>query len=104
MSELQNKQGYAAHIEKIADDLLGFVSMEVPSECEYCVSQINDTVKSLFAYAGQRERVDRAGWCTATGEMVHGGRGRGAHDRHARLFYSVMPLSLRIESPSILIV
>ncbi len=56
------------------------------------------------AYAGQRERVDRAGWCTATGEMVHGGRGRGAHDRHARLFYSVMPLSLRIESPSILIV
>lgn len=50
MSELQEKQGYAAVIEKIADDLLGFVSMEVPDECEYCVSQIEDTVKSLLDF------------------------------------------------------
>lgn len=50
MSELQEKQGYAAVIEKIADDLLGFVSMEVPDECEYCVTQIDDTVKSLLDF------------------------------------------------------
>lgn len=50
MSELQEKQGYAAVIEKIADDLLGFVSMEVPEECEYCVSQIDNTVKNLLNF------------------------------------------------------
>lgn len=50
MSELQEKQGYAAVIEKIADDLLGFVSMEVPEKCEYCVSQIDDTVKNLLNF------------------------------------------------------
>ena len=50
MSELQEKQGYAAVIEKIADDLLGFVSMEVPEKCEYCVSKIDDTVKNLLNF------------------------------------------------------
>lgn len=50
MNNLQEKQGYAAVIEKIADDLLGFVSMEVPEECEYSVAQINDTVKSLLNF------------------------------------------------------
>lgn len=50
MSELQEKQGYADAIEKMADDLLGFVSMEVPEECEYYVSQIDDTVKALLDF------------------------------------------------------
>lgn len=50
MGELKEKKGYAAVIEKIADDLLGFVSMEVPEECEYCVSQIDNTVKNLLDF------------------------------------------------------
>lgn len=50
MNEPQKKQGYATVIEKIANDLLGFVSMEVPEECECCVSQIEDTVKSLLVF------------------------------------------------------
>ncbi|WP_204246233.1 hypothetical protein, partial [Flavonifractor sp. An306] len=33
-------------------------------------------------------------WCTASAEMVHGGRGRGAPGRHAG-DYSGMPLRLR---------
>jgi hypothetical protein len=56
------------------------------------------------AYAGRLERADRPSWCMATGEMVHGGRSCGAHDRRADLLYSVMPLRLRMESPSTLIV
>ena len=39
-------------------------------------------------------------WCTASAEMVHGGRERGAPDRHAGN-YSGMPLRLRMDSPSI---
>ena len=39
-------------------------------------------------------------WCTASAEMVHGGRGRGAPGRHAG-DYSGMPLRLRMDSPSI---
>ena len=39
-------------------------------------------------------------WCTASAEMVHGGRGRGAAGRHAGN-YSGMPLRLRMDSPSI---
>ena len=39
-------------------------------------------------------------WCTHSAEMVHGGRGRGAPDRHAG-DYSGMPLRLRMDSPSI---
>ena len=50
MSEIQDRQGYAAVIENIADSLLGFVSMEVPEECDYCVSQIDHTVKSLLDF------------------------------------------------------
>ncbi len=56
--------------------------------------------KNRNAYAGWRERADRPAWCTQTGQMVHGGRSRGAHDRHAGLLYSVIPLRLRMESPS----
>ena len=41
-----------------------------------------------------------AEWCTASAEMVHGGRGRGAPGRHAG-DYSGMPLRLRMDSPSI---
>ena len=40
------------------------------------------------------------GWCTASAEMVHGGRERGAPDRHAGN-YSGMPLRFRMDSPSI---
>lgn len=50
MEQLQEKKGYAEIIEKIADDLLGFVSMEVPEECAYCVSQIDNTVKNLLDF------------------------------------------------------
>lgn len=50
MSGLQKQQGYADIIGEIADDLLGFVSMEVPEECEYCVSQIDDSVRSLLDF------------------------------------------------------
>ena len=50
MGETQERCGYSAAIEKIADDLLGFVSMEVPEESGYCVSQINETVKSLLTF------------------------------------------------------
>lgn len=39
-------------------------------------------------------------WCTASAEMVHGGRERGAPDRHAGN-YSGMPLRFRMDSPSI---
>ena len=39
-------------------------------------------------------------WCTASAEMVHGGRRRGAPGRHAG-DYSGMPLRLRMDSPSI---
>ena len=39
-------------------------------------------------------------WCTASGEMVHGGRGRGARGRHVQN-HSGMPLRLRMDSPSI---
>lgn len=39
-------------------------------------------------------------WCTASAEMVHGGRGRGAPGRHAG-DYSGMPLRLRMDSPLI---
>lgn len=41
-----------------------------------------------------------AEWCTHFGEMVHGGRGRGAPGHHAGN-YSGMPLRLRMDSPSI---
>jgi len=58
----------------------------------------------LTAYAGRLERADRPEWCTTIGEMVHGGRCRGAHDRLAGLLYAVIPLHLRMESPSTLIV
>lgn len=50
MSGLQKQQGYADIIEEIADDLLGFVSMEIPEECEYCASQIDDSVRSLLNF------------------------------------------------------
>ena len=50
MEQLLEKKGYAEIIEKIADDLLGFVSMEVPEECAYCVSQIDNTVKNLLDF------------------------------------------------------
>ena len=39
-------------------------------------------------------------WCTATAEMVHGGRERGAPGRHAGN-HSGMPLRFRMDSPSI---
>ena len=39
-------------------------------------------------------------WCTPSVEMVHGGRERGAPDRHAGN-YSRMPLRFRMNSPSI---
>lgn len=50
MSGLQKQQGYADIIEEIADDLLGFVSMEVPEECEHCVLQIDNSVRSLLNF------------------------------------------------------
>lgn len=50
MFETQEKKSYGEILEKIADDLLGFVSMETPSECEYCVSQVNETVKPLLDF------------------------------------------------------
>ena len=40
------------------------------------------------------------GWCIASGEMVHGGRGRGAPGRHAGN-HPGMPLRFRMDSPSI---
>ena len=46
--------------------------------------------------------VPRA-WCIHSGEMVHGGRRRGAPSRHAGA-YSGRALRLRIDSPSIWIV
>lgn len=67
---------------------------------EAAVKQYMGGEPSLDAYAGWRERADRPAWCTQTGQMVHGGRSRGAHDRHAGLLYSVIPLRLRMESPS----
>ena len=39
-------------------------------------------------------------WCTASAEMVHGGRECGAPGRHAGN-YSGMPLRFRMDSPSI---
>ena len=39
-------------------------------------------------------------WCTASAEMVHGGRRRGAPGRHVG-DYSGMPLRFRMDSPSI---
>ena len=39
-------------------------------------------------------------WCTPSAKMVHGGRERGAPDRHAGN-YSWMPLRFRMDSPSI---
>ena len=50
MNETQKNQGYAAAIEEISDDLLGFISMEVPEECEYCVSLVENTVKNLLDF------------------------------------------------------
>lgn len=50
MNGLQKQQGYDDIIEEIADDLLGYVGMEIPEECEYCVSQINDSVRSLLNF------------------------------------------------------
>ena len=72
------------------------------TSCEvYAAASPAEEVGRLFpAYAGWRERADRPAWCTQTGQMVHGGRSRGAHDRHAGLLYSVIPLRLRMESPS----
>ena len=70
---------------------------------EWAILQREDSLQILcnyIAYAGWRERADRPAWCTQTGQMVHGGRSRGAHDRHAGLLYSVIPLRLRMESPS----
>lgn len=42
-------------------------------------------------------------WCIHSGEMVHGGRRRGAPSRHAGA-YSGRALRLRMDSPSIWIV
>ena len=42
-------------------------------------------------------------WCIHSGEMVHGGRRRGAPSRHA-VAYSGRALRLRMDSPSIWIV
>ena len=39
-------------------------------------------------------------WCTPSAKMVHGGRERGAPDRHAG-DHSGMPLRFRMDSPSI---
>lgn len=39
-------------------------------------------------------------WCTHSAEMVHGGRWRGAPDRHAGN-HSGIPLRFRMDSPSI---
>ena len=50
MNGLQKQQGYDDIIEEIADDLLGYVGMEIPEECEYCASQINDSVRSLLNF------------------------------------------------------
>lgn len=50
MSKLQEKQGYAEVIGEIADDLLRFVNMKIPEKYEYCVSQIDDTVKNLLDF------------------------------------------------------
>lgn len=52
---------------------------------------------SLTADDGASSPVE---WCTHFGEMVHGGRGRGAPGHHAGN-YSGMPLRLRMDSPSI---
>ena len=41
-----------------------------------------------------------AEWCTASAEMVHGGRRHGAPGRHAGN-YSGIPLRFRMDSPSI---
>lgn len=41
-----------------------------------------------------------AEWCTASAEMMHGGRAHGAPDRHVG-DHSGMPLRLRMDSPSI---
>lgn len=72
-----------------------FTAADLVNICHNCFRYFGG-----IAYAGWRERADRPAWCTQTGQMVHGGRSRGAHDRHAGLLYSVIPLRLRMESPS----
>ena len=49
------------------------------------LSAINGFVASL-AYAGGRKRADRMTWCMLIGEMVHGGRSRGAYGHHVVCF------------------
>lgn len=68
--------------------------------CEDCiVPKLRTPLKkcSLTADDGASPPLE---WCTASAEMVHGGRGRGAPGRHAG-DYSGMPLRLRMDSPSI---
>ena len=70
---------------------------------DYCVEIEKTIVRtplkkcSLTADDGASPPLE---WCTASAEMVHGGRRRGAPGRHAG-DYSGMPLRLRMDSPSI---
>jgi GTP-binding protein EngB required for normal cell division len=45
------KQDYAAKVNSIADDFLGFVSAETsPCFCEYCANEVQETVKNLLDF------------------------------------------------------
>lgn len=80
---------------------LSSVSVQL-SACTTALSPMHTPPQEYSMTAEGGALVPRE-WCIHSGEMVHGGRRRGAPSRHAGA-YSGRALRLRMDSPSICIV
>lgn len=85
-----------------------FLSLKTYWHYFFCVF-LNDTEQKMHTPPQEYSMTAEGGalvpreWCIHSGEMVHGGRRRGAPSRHAGA-YSGRALRLRMDSPSIWIV
>lgn len=100
---IYEKHFHKETIEEIEKDRINFVEA-IGEDAEQAPSfDEMHTPPQEYSMTAEGGALVPREWCIHSGEMVHGGRRRGAPSRHAGA-YSGRALRLRMDSPSIWIV